>query len=222
MAAWASGRRCLQSWSSERLCCIARHARLGRRAGAQVKAAAPRRNQHCCCDPPRPSSPLPRTSCQLWPRLQARADDSNARTRVGSPYRLFDRGRCRVAGGWAGRQGMGAVRRWWGVIATVDSSSGCPGVAERSRRLLWRSSCGQREHGRGHRGRSHEWAIEAGRGGCRPRMWWLGVAVFRGGAVHLAAAFHWRAGVRWMASALARRGEPHTSGSLGRTSSKGA
>jgi hypothetical protein len=51
---------------------------------------------------------------------------------------------------------------------------------------------------------------------------WLGVAVVRGGAVHRVAAVHWRAGGRWMASALARRGEPHTSGSLGRTSSKGA
>jgi hypothetical protein len=29
--------------------------------------------------------------------------------------------------GWAGRQGMGAVRRWWGVIATVDSASRYPG-----------------------------------------------------------------------------------------------
>jgi hypothetical protein len=68
----ASGRsRAPERWSVARL----------------VRTTSRRARQDCCsstepplcCDPPRPSSKLPRTSCQLWPRLQARADDSNAR-----------------------------------------------------------------------------------------------------------------------------------------------
>jgi hypothetical protein len=47
------------------------HARSGRRTGAQVKAAARRRDQDPAATHPRRSSPLPRTSCTLWPHVEA-------------------------------------------------------------------------------------------------------------------------------------------------------
>jgi hypothetical protein len=86
------------------------------------------------------------------------------------------------------------------------------------------SSCARRGRSRAGAGASDhsELAIVGGRGRGVPGCGGWGGRGCAGRAVHLAGAFRWRAGGRWIASVLAHRANGTPSGSLVPTSSKGA
>jgi hypothetical protein len=156
----------------------------GRRAGAQVKSAAPRRNQHSCCGPPRPSSPLP-----LGRVASSGLGFRRERTiRTRGPGGILHAG-CSIGEG-AGRLGMGGqTGNGRGAPVVGCNRDGRlrqwrSGVAEHSRRPLWRSSCGQR-------GRARAGAIAGDHASGRSRLVAAGVVRGCGGSGR-----PWCAGVR--------------------------